>query len=90
MIRAYWLLNDLCKYTLAILEVFHIIIIKQILAEKKQDVTDCRVGCSLGKIVIMWKQQRPKASQKCVNKFFLKLFFFGTLPLFDSDSVCWV
>lgn len=61
MICAYWLLNDLCKYTLAILEVFHIIIIKQILVEKTEDVRDYRVGCSLGKTVIMWKQQRSEA-----------------------------
>lgn len=75
MICAYWLLNGLCKYMLSSLEVFHIIIIKQILEEKKsEDVKDCRVGFSLAKIVIMWKRQRSEARQKCVNKFFLKAF----------------
>ncbi len=73
MICAYWLLNDLCKYMLPILELFHIIIMGK---EKSEDVKDCRVGCSLAKIVIMWKSQRSEARQKCVNQ-----FNFKTLPL---------
>lgn len=71
MIGAYCLLNDLCKYMLSVLEVFHIIIIKQkLMGKKSEDVKDCRVVFSLTKIAIMWTRQRSEARQKCVNNLF--------------------
>lgn len=49
----------MCKYTLSVLDVSRVIIIKQKLMEKRsEDVKDCRVVFSWTKIAIMWKKLR--------------------------------
>lgn len=47
--------------------------------KKTEDATNCRVECSLDKIVLMWKKQRSEPRQQSFIKLFVKEFV-GTLP----------